>query len=330
MRKTDLTYLVEILSKHLKAASVHFRTEELQLCLLSSPTDITALSIVQTYTCLGAKASVFRADYASTIKWGKPFLGQLSHDGKDSFVFVKEITETDAIYYEGRLKRVVSASDFKKEWTGIVVAIDNVKERNQGKKRLKTFIHSSLLLCIVVLFLISLHLSSLASANCLLDVMGGILCFGVILQSSSPYYNIFEHFCIANTRLDCQKLDLGRWGVLLSKVNLGRMGFIYFFSCTLATVLAVISPIPSVIYDWLAITSKGLLLLAVVSISYQLFAKRFCLLCLGIMGILVVNGVLAFSVKGIPFSFSLDIGLYFLIVVLASSGLLYMCENMQV
>lgn len=118
--------------------------------------------------------------------------------------------------------------------------------------------------------------------------------------------------------------------MLLSKVNLGRMGFIYFFSCTLATVLAVISPIPSVIYDWLAITSKGLLLLAVVSISYQLFAKRFCLLCLGIMGILVVNGVLAFSVKGIPFSFSLDIGLYFLIVVLASSGLLYMCENMQV
>lgn len=148
MRKTDLTYLVEILSKHLKTASVHFRMEELQLCLLSSPMDITALSIVQTYTCLGAKASVFRADYASTIKWGKPFLGQLSHDGKDSFVFVKEITETDAIYYEGRLKRVVSASDFKKEWTGIVVAIDNVKERNQEKKRLKTFIHSSLLLCI--------------------------------------------------------------------------------------------------------------------------------------------------------------------------------------
>ena len=43
MRKTDLTYLVEILSKHLKAASVHFRVEELQLCLLSSPMDITAL-----------------------------------------------------------------------------------------------------------------------------------------------------------------------------------------------------------------------------------------------------------------------------------------------
>lgn len=105
---------------------------------------------------------------------------------------MKEITETDAIYYEGRLKRVVSASDFKKEWTGIVVAIDNVKERNQGKKRLKTFIHSSLLLCIVVLLLISPHLSTLASVNCLLDVMGGILCFGVIMQSSSPYYNILN------------------------------------------------------------------------------------------------------------------------------------------
>lgn len=70
MRKTDLTYLVEIRSKHLNAASVHFSVEELQLCLLSCPTDITALSIVQTYTCLGGKASVFRADYDSTLKWG--------------------------------------------------------------------------------------------------------------------------------------------------------------------------------------------------------------------------------------------------------------------
>ena len=326
MRKTDLTYLVEILSKHLKAASVHFHVEELQLCLLSCPTDITALSIVQTYTCLGAKASVFRADYASTLKWGKPFLGQLSHDGKDSFVFVRELTETDAIYYEGRLKRVVSISDFKKKWTGIVVAIEDIKERNQEKKWLKTFTNSSLLLCVVVLALINPHLSTLASVNCLLDVTGGILCFGVITQSSSPYYNIFEHFCMANTRFDCQKLDLGRWGVLFRKVNLGRMGFVYFFSCTLATVLAVSSPNPSAIYDWLAITSMGLLLLAVVSISYQLFTKRFCLLCLGIMGILIVNGALAFPVKGFPASFSLDVGLYFLMVVLASSGLLYMCE----
>ncbi len=77
MRKTDLTYLVEILSKHLKAASVHFRAEELQLCLLSSPTDITALSIVQTYTCLGAKASVFRADYDSYYKMGETILGTI-------------------------------------------------------------------------------------------------------------------------------------------------------------------------------------------------------------------------------------------------------------
>ena len=67
----------------------------------------------------------------------------------------------------------------------------------------------------------------------------------------------------------------------------------------------------------------GLLLLAVVSISYQLFAKRFCLLCLGIMGILVVNSILAFPVKGIPTSFSLDVGLYFLMVVF------FICVNIM-
>lgn len=327
MRKTDLTYLVEILSKHLNAASVHFSVEELQLCLLSCPTDITALSIVQTYTCLGGKASVFRADYDSTLKWGKSFLGQLSHDGKNLFVFVKEITGTDAIYYEGRLKRVVSASDFKKEWTGIVIAVENNKERNQEKKRLKTFIHSSLLLGIVVLVLINLHLSTLASVNCLLDVMGSILCFGVMMQSSSPYYNFFEHFCIANTRLDCQKLDLGRRGVIFRKANLGRMGFVYFISCTLATVLAVNSPNPSAIYCLLSLVSVGLLLLAIASISYQLFVKRFCLLCLGIMSILIVDGTLAFPIKGVPSYFSLEVGLFFFMVVLASSALLCICEN---
>ncbi len=326
MRKTDLTYLVEILSKHLNAASVHFSVEELQLCLLSCPTNISALSIVQAYTCLGAKATVFRADNDSTLKWGKPFLGQLNRDGKESFVFVKEITETYAVYYEGRLKRVVSASDFKQEWTGIVIALESIKGKKQETKCFKAFLYFSLLLSIVVLVLINLHLPALASVNCVLDLMGGILCLGVMLQSSSPYYNIFEHFCIANSRFDCQKLDLERWGVLFRKVNLGRMGFVYFISCTLATVLAVSSPNPSVIYDWLSMTSIVLLLLAIVSIFYQLFARRFCLLCLAIMGVIVVNGALAFPVSGIPSYVPLDEGLFFLMVVLVSSGLLYMCE----
>ena len=144
MRKTDLTYLVEILSKHLNAASVHFSVEELQLCLLSCPTNISALSIVQAYTCLGAKATVFRADNDSTLKWGKPFLGQLNRDGKESFVFVKEITETYAVYYEGRLKRVVSASDFKQEWTGIVIALESIKGKKQETKCFKAFLYFSL------------------------------------------------------------------------------------------------------------------------------------------------------------------------------------------
>lgn len=326
MRKPDLTYLVEILSIHLNAASVHFRVEELQLCLLSCPTDISALSIVQTYTCLGAKANVFRADYDSTLKWGKSFLGQLNRGGKDSFVFVKELTETYVVYYEGRLKRVVSASDFNKEWTGIVIAIENIKERNQEKKLFKTVLYISLLLGIVALVLANPCLSTLASVNCLLDVMGGILCFGVMMQSSSLYYSIFDNFCIANTRFDCQRLDLGRWGVLFRKVNLGRIGFVYFVSCALATMLAVCSPNSSVIYGWLYKTSMGLLLLAIVSILYQLLAKQFCLLCLGIMGVVLANGALAFPFQGISLSFSLDVGLFFLMVVLASSGFLYMCE----
>ncbi len=327
MRKTDLTYLVEILSKHLKAASVLFRVEELQLCLLSCPTDISALSIVQAYTCLGAKANVFRADYNSTLKWGKPFLAQLDRDGKKSFVFVEKLTETYAIYYEGRLKRIVAVVDFKKEWTGVVVSIENIKETSKGRKWLKTFMRFSLLLSIIVLLLINPCLSMLAKFNCLLNVVGAILCLGVMMQSSLPYYNVFDHFCIANTRFDCQKLDLGKMGALFRKVNLGRIGFVYFISCFLAIILADCNSESIAIYGWLSVASDLALIIAIISTSYQLFVKQFCLLCLGIMCILIVNGILTFAIKRIPLLyFSLNVELFFLLVVLVSCGLLYVWE----
>ena len=327
MRKTDLTYLVEILSKHLKAASVHFRVEELQLCLLSCPTDISALSVVQAYTCLGAKANVFRADYNSTLKWGKPFLAQLDCNGKKSFVFVEKITEIDAVYYEGRLKRIVAAIDFKKEWTGIVIAIEKNKETCKGRKWLKAFMRIFLLLCIIVLFLTNPYLSMLANFNCLLNIMGAILCLGVIMQISLPYYDAFDHFCIANTKLDCQKLDLGKLGMLFRKVNLGRIGFIYFISCFLAIILVDSNSESTAIYGWLSVASSFTLIVAVLSISYQLFVRQFCLLCLGIMGILIINGILFYAIKGIPFLyFSLNVGVFFLLVVLVSCGLLYVWE----
>lgn len=327
MRKSDLIYLVEILSRHLKVASVHFSIEELQMCLLSCPTDITALSIVQTYTCFGAKANVFRADYDSTLKWGKPFLGQLSRDGKDSFVFVEELTENYVVYYEGRLKRIVSVIDFEKEWTGIVVAVEKIKETNERRKWLKKYMRFSLLLCIIVLLFVNPCLSMLASLSCLLNIIGGIFCLGVMIQSSLPYYHVFERFCIANTRFDCLKLDLGNWGILFRKANLGRIGFVYFISCVLVILLAASSADSSVIYNWLSVISVFSLGVAVMSISYQLLVRQFCLLCLGTMCVLIVNGTMSLVFEGVSLvCFSLNVGLFFLMVILVSCGFLFLWE----
>lgn len=65
MRKADWSNLINIIRRHLDSISARYNVNDIELCLLSCPSDITALSIIQTYTYLGLEANAFRASYQS-------------------------------------------------------------------------------------------------------------------------------------------------------------------------------------------------------------------------------------------------------------------------
>lgn len=330
MRKTDLNYLVEIISRHLKSASVHYDVEKLQLSLLSSPTDISAFSIVQVYACLGVEAAVFKANFDSALKAGTTFLAQLSCDGKDSFVFVKKISEDFVIYYEGNRKTTVTADVFQSVWTGIIITLEKIKATDMcviiAHYYIKPIMLFLFMLFMIGILLVNLSFSVHAIIDCLLDICGCILCVGVILQVKSPYCNVFDRLCASSSKFDCQSFDLEKWGRWFSKMSLGRIGTVYFVSCCFAILLSAFCVNSSAMFDLLDATSKFSLFVVLASVSYQMITRKICPLCMIIMGILAIKGFSCFQINNVWCVLSINLFLYLFVVVLMGCISLYAIE----
>lgn len=292
MDKLVLTHLTKVISRHLDSISAHYRVEDIELCLISCPADITALSLVQTYLYLGVEANVFGANYKSISSENKSFIAHIKKNDEDCFVYVQSASENLVIYYEGNDRKESTPVDFQAIWTGIVI-IANKTEQNEEyhlHNKPNKYTPRIILLCIV-LILCGLRVSIIGICTTILDVLGSILCIGII-KTQFPRHTLFDKFCIANSRFDCQKLDLGRYISILSKKNLAVIGLAYFATRIFISIISWEDP-SSIAYAT-DIVSLCVSAIAICSIIYQVVIRQFCLLCISVMGILITEGVMCY------------------------------------
>ncbi len=314
MRKADWSNLINIIRRHLDSISARYNVNDIELCLLSCPSDITALSIIQTYTYLGLEANAFRASYQSIVSENKSFIAHIKKNDEESFLFVEKATETIVIYYDGRIKNEITPSEFQAIWTGIAIIATKTSQNEKYVSLNKRHSYIAYIyLSAIILLLLCLSTSILDRYTTILDILGTILCLG-IMKTQSTLYTHFDKFCIANTRFDCEKLDLGKHVAMLSKINLARIGLLYFSTRIFAILFSMgyISNITSVTN---ALALSGFVV-ATLSISYQVIARQFCLLCLSVMGILLVEGVAAYYASDFTSSLPYTTYMYMVLAVL--------------
>lgn len=315
MKETTLSNIVYIITRHLDSISAHYNVRDIELCLLSCPSDITALSIIQTYVYLGLEANAFRANYKSVVSEKKSFIAQIKNNNEGSFVYVERATETLVVYYRDRTKNEIAASEFQKIWTGIVIlgnkTIQNEKYISLNKRH--TYIPYIYLLCIILL-MSCLCTSMVWVYSTILDVLGAFLCIGIMKTQSTILYTRFNKFCVANTRFDCEKLDLGKHVAMLSKKNLSRIG-LFYFSTRIGALILSLGDGSNITY-FTDVLALGAFVVALFSILYQVLARQFCLLCLSVMGVLLAEGLVAYYTFAPSYSLSYTLVMYIALSVL--------------
>lgn len=209
-----------------------------------------------------------------------------------------------------------AAKDFLEIFTGIVVVV----EKEESVKRVQDYswLNKALWIIPAILFL-GLFVLSNPNINTIiflfLALVGTVFSIAIIKQELGLSTSVGDAFCASvSEKKDCDAV-LSSKGAKLGAFKVSDMSIVYFVTLTLGGLLLTDPSSSSDIMYYLSIVA---LPVTVYSIYYQwLVLKKWCLMCLSIVGILWAQAVLSYFTVGWELAIDVRSLLSFSLVILA-------------
>lgn len=237
-----------------------------------------------------------------------PFLAYVRIQGAQTLVFVKSVEELGVVYSDGKRKNIkIPLESFIKEFTGyaILVNLKLVQEipANEAKKkerRLTSVLSGAFLVLLMLLLANGLYLNStsLFQDNATtffftFMAVGSLISGALYFKDVAHNDSLFNKVCTIGKSVDCESVLQSKHATIYGWIKWSDLGLIYFlgglFSLAFGFSLAVI--------QLLAVLALPYVF---VSLYQQAFViKKWCLFCLGIVSVLLINGLYALSLGSI-------------------------------
>lgn len=147
---------------------------------------------------------------------------------KGEYVWVTQITDSKVHYWNASGKEIIESYDrFEKEWSEVVLAIENVSEagepdyRKERNKEIKEnmiryfFVGGCIILLIILMFFSWSNDSSLSVLPKLLllsvNAVGCFISYTLIQQEKHQANRIVQKFCKAGAHIDCYKVTTSHY-----------------------------------------------------------------------------------------------------------------------
>ena len=227
-----------------------------------------------------------------------PVLAHCKEDDKNYFVVINSLTTLDICYYDVRQGNVTeNIETFSKKWTGVVQLYSpdeaSVEPDFNKNKRLENgynFQKYSLIFIILLLCIsqIVFRNNFIESIQYLFSVTGLVLSGLLLYKGFGENNTLTNKLCNVIKKSNCDKVLNSEGGKFLGLISWSEIGFIYFVS---NTICLSISHGKFLLYanllTWLFIPY---------SIYYQAkVIKSWCIMCLGIQLIFLINGLMWFT-----------------------------------
>lgn len=287
--KNSLTNLVQIL---LKKNQISFDKEELSFQIQSHPSfpSLHAITGVLDHFNIENVAADVPINKETLLQLPVCFLAQVkTTQGQDLVVVEKKNTSYNIYNTEGKIQKN-SESDFLKNFTGIIVAVEQSEEKTLVKTNSNPIKKLGLsVLILLATFLIYKNTTSWYTViHLVLSVIGIITSIAIIKQELGLKTTIGNAFCSgADNKKDCDAVLTSKGAKVFKSYKLSDFSIIYFIGLTLLTFIQSSSPRISYTISLIAIP------VTLYSLYYQYAVlKKWCLLCLSIVGILWLQALI--------------------------------------
>lgn len=277
--------MIGIIKKFLALNQYSQFVPEFESLVLSHPNYPSIFAITDTLDMLSIENAAVKVPKEQLNDLPETFLAV--YDNQIVLVLKKETlgVETEK---EGNI--ALTSEEFQQKWDGIIVAIEPGAVIVPKKTRLE-FSLLRYVLPFVLLLLVSFWYASynLTAVLFLITVTLGVIASVFILQEKLGLANeMVSKFCTSNATTSCDSVINSNKSIITKWIDFSDLPILFFGSSLLAI---LIQPVHSV----LAIGSVSLLSLPIVAYSIVLQKtqlQKWCLMCLFVSGIVVIQSVL--------------------------------------
>lgn len=224
-----------------------------------------------------------------------------------NLALVKKSNGKYQLFDSEKKKKVISEEDFLKIFTGIVLAVEKDEEQ-KSQKTSKNFIHkASLILLAGCLFFLYFNGTPeiISYTSLLLTIVGVFISISIVKQDLGIKNAIGDAFCSStDEKKDCDAVLSSKGATLLKGYKLSDLSLIYFIGLGISILL---TSFQNLRLDGIFLVSLLSLPMTVYSLYYQAFAvKKWCFLCLSIVGVLWAQATAFFFLQEFSILFELQ------------------------
>lgn len=307
--------LILIVSKLLKGNNISFDKKELEFQIQSHPSYPSLHSITGVLSHFGIDnvAAQVASDSETLQQLPEYFVAQINDANGPQLVTVKK-HQTNYTIYDGVKKNfTLFKEDFIEKFTGIIVAV----EKNEAHNKDAPFFNINKILPFIFFTTVILYLfytinsSTFSYLHLLLSVIGIVISVALVKQEVGLQTTIGNAFCSgADEKKDCDAVLTSKGAEIIKGYKLSDFSLLYFSSLTILTFVTIINPSFAFTLSLFAIP------ITIYSIYYQYaVVKKWCLLCLTIVGIIWLQAIVVFYSQNFVFSFTLKEIIYFVLTL---------------
>lgn len=286
--------IINLVNRLLKQHQISFDKEELSFQIQSHPSypSLHAITGVLDHFNIENVAADVPVNAETLLQLPHSFIAQINTDQGQDLIVVQRKALDYTIYNSENTKEKLTENEFLKKFTGIIVAVEQTENSAQpkavssiGKTIALTFIG---LLAGYILY--KSNTSWYSFAYLLLSVVGIITSIAIIKQELGLKTSIGDAFCSgADDKKDCDAVLTSKGAEIIKGYKLSDFSLLYFVGLTALTFVQISNPVISYTISLIAIP------VTLYSLYYQYaVVKKWCLLCLSIVGVLWLQATIPF------------------------------------
>lgn len=279
-----------IIKKYLKINNYDKKQNDFENLFLSHPNYPSLFAITDTLDMLSIENVAAKVPKEQFPELPNSFLAVFN----DDITLVTKQNNEIAVEKEKEGKKKVSTDDFLNKWNGVVIAIEQGVKLE--RKRLSLFKSKYVLL---VLILFSLFVIKMEQMNGLISIFNfGIIVIGVLIsvlivdEKLNTLDGAISKICSFSEKTSCDSVIKSKNAKITKWLDFSDLPILFF---SVSALLIVIDESNLKLINFLSVLSLPIILYSIWLQQSKL--KKWCVLCLGISSLLIMQAALFFIVN---------------------------------